>query len=102
MANIKSILKENGLEIVRHIEMKHFRLKFTKEELQKKKESTKNKLNFYDYDLEGEFNVEISEIGFNGDGGLYIVLTCTDDEHFKDGDTFEVIEYDENGKVIII
>lgn len=89
MANIKNILKENGLEIVREINMEYFRLKFTKEKL---KEMIK-KEELYDYDIRGEYNVNISEIGFNGDGGLYIVFTCTDEEHFEVGDTFEVIEY---------
>lgn len=89
MANIKNILKENGLEIVREIDKKYFRLKFTKEKL---KEMIK-KEELYDYDIRGEYNVKISEMGFNGDGGLYIVFTCTDEEHFEVGDTFEVIEY---------
>ena len=91
--NIKKILKTEGLEMVSHINMKCFRLKLTEEEKARR-------LNFkelYDYDLEGEFNVEITEIGFNQLGGLYIVLTCMDDEHFEKGDTFEVIEY-EGGK----
>lgn len=91
--NIKDVLKENGLEIVSHINMKYFRLKLTEKEITRR-------LSFkelYDYDLEGEFNVEITEMGFNGLGGLYIVFTCMDDEHFKKGDTFEVIEY-EGGK----
>lgn len=91
--NIKYILKENGLEIVSHINMKYFRLKLTEKEMARR-------LNFkelYDYNLEGEFNVEIIEMGFNESGGLYIVFTCMDDEHFEKGDTFEVIEY-EGGK----
>lgn len=87
--NIKDILKDNGYEIVAQIEMKYFRLKFTKEELEKRVKE----IELYDYDIEGEFNVEITEIGFNGNGGLYIVLTCMDNEHFEKGDTFEVIEY---------
>ena len=91
--NIKKILKENGLEIVSYINMKFFRLKLTEKEITRR-------LSFkelYDYDLEGEFNVEISEIGFNELGELYIVFTCMNDEHFEKGDTFEVIEY-EGGK----
>lgn len=89
MANIKNILKENGLEIVREIDMEYFKLKFTEEKL---KEMIKNE-HLYDYDIRGEYNVRISEMGFNGDGGLFIVFTCTAGEHFKIGDTFEVIEY---------
>ena len=91
--NIRKILMENGLEIVSHINMKYFRLKLTKKEITRR-------LNFkelYDYDLKGEFNVKISEMGFNELGGLYIVFTCMDDEYFEKGDTFEVIEY-EGGK----
>jgi len=88
--NIKDILRENGYEIVREISMKYFRLKFTEEALAEMAEEEE----LYDYDIRGEFNVGISEIGFNGHGGLYIVLTCLDDEHFEKGDTFEVIEYE--------
>lgn len=88
--NIKDILKENGYEIVREISMKYFRLKFTEEKLTEKIEEE----GLCDYDIRGEFNVEISEIGFNGYGGLYIVFTCLDNEHFEKGDTFEVIEYE--------
>lgn len=87
--NIKDTLNENGFEIVGQLNMEYFRLKYTEEEFNirmKKKE-------LYDHDLEGEFNVKISEMGFNQEGGLYIVFTCMDDEHFKEGDTFEVIEY---------
>lgn len=89
MVNIKNILKENGLEIVVEIKMEYFKLKFTEEKL---KEMIK-KEHLYDYDIRGTFNVKISEMGFNGDGGLYIIFTCTDDEHFDVGDTFELIEY---------
>lgn len=85
--NIKDILKENGYEIVGQIRMKYFRLKYTKEELERKMEIKE----LFEHDLEGEFNVKISEMGFNGDGNLYIVLTCMDDEHFEEGDTFDVI-----------
>lgn len=88
--NIKDILKENGFEIVGQLRMTYFRLKYTKEELRKRK----LKEELYEHDLEGEFNVKISEIGFNQEGGLYIVLTCMDDEHFEEGDTFDVIEYE--------
>lgn len=88
--NIKEILKDHGYEIVKQVDMKYFRLKFTGERL----ERMLNNKELYDYDLRGEFNVGISEIGFNGHGGLYIVLTCLDDEHFEKGDTFEVIEYE--------
>lgn len=91
--NIKDILKENGLEIVSQINMKYFRLKHTKENLIARMKEEE----LYDYNLQGEFNVEITEMGFNGSGGLYIVLTCMDDEYFEKGDTFEIIEY-ESGK----
>ena len=86
--NIKDILKENGFDIVAEIGMKYFRLKFTEEELAKKIEFEK----MYDFNIRGEFNLEISEIGFDGLGELYIVLTCLDDEHFKKGATFEIID----------
>lgn len=87
--NIKEILKDHGYEIVKQVDMKYFRLKFTGERL----ERMLNNKELYDYDLRGEFNVEITEMGFNDYGGLYIVLTCIDNEHFEIGDTFDVIEY---------
>ena len=92
--NIKDILKENGFEIVGQISMKYFRLKYTEENLEAKMKAKE----LYVHDLEGKFNVEITEMGFNESGGLYIVLTCMDDEHFEKGDTFEVIEYEYEGE----
>ncbi|WP_313232498.1 hypothetical protein [Tissierella praeacuta] len=87
--NIKEIFKENGYEIVTEVGMKYFRLKFTEEKL----EEMMKKKDLYDYDITGSFNVEISEVGFNGYGGLYIVLDCLGDEHFEKSECFDVIEY---------
>lgn len=87
--NLKNILKDNGYEIVREVGMKYLRIKITQDELQRRLQLKE----FYDFDLEGEFNVEVKEVGFNGYGNLYIVLDCIDDEHFKKGDCFDVIKY---------
>lgn len=90
--NIIDILKNNGYEIVKQYNMKIFRLKFTPEEIEKRKAESNN----WDYDLESCFNVEIGEVGFNGYGNLYICLDCLggDDPEFKKGDTFDVIEFE--------
>lgn len=90
--NIIDILKENGYEIVKQYDMRLFRLKFTPEEVEKKKAESNN----WGYDLESCFNVEIRGVGFNGNGNLYICLDCVggDDPEFKKGDTFDVIEYE--------
>ncbi|WP_333638167.1 hypothetical protein [Tissierella praeacuta] len=91
--NIKEILKENGYEIVTEVGMKYFRLKFTEEKLH---EMMKEK-DLYDYDITGVFDVKVAEIGFNGYGNLYIVLDSLGDEHFEEGDCFDVIG-DEGGE----
>lgn len=88
--NLKSILKEHGLEIVREISMKYLILKLTDEE-RAKREPEKE---LYNYDLAGEYYVEVAEVGFNGFGNLYIVLDSLGDEYFEKGDCFELIEYD--------
>lgn len=93
---LEDIFRENGLEILHQRKMKYFRLRFTVEEIARKRES-EIKGHVFDYDLEGSFNVELTEMGFNSDGGLWLVFTCTDDEHFEVGDTFEVIEYSRDG-----
>ena len=87
--NIIEALKDNGLEIVSHINMKYCRLRHTEEEIERRSRFK----HMYDYDLKGGHNVEITEMGFNIDGGLWIVFTCMDSEHFEKGDTFEVIEF---------
>lgn len=89
LTNIKNILKDNGLEIVSHIKMKYLRLKFIESKVLEMKENEDS----YDFDIEGEFNVVISDIGFSEEGEIYIVFTCMDDEHFEKGNTFEVIAY---------
>lgn len=89
LTNIKHILKDNGFEIVNQIKMKYFRLKFTESKVLEMKENE----NLYNFDIEGNFNVEISEIGFSEEGEIYLVFTCMDDEHFEEGDTFEIIAY---------
>ena len=90
--NIIDILKMNGYEVVKHHDMKVFRLKFTPEELERKKAQGSN----WNYDLESCFNVEVGEVGFNGNGNLYICLDCLggDDPEFEKGDTFDVIEFE--------
>jgi hypothetical protein len=85
--NIKDILKEHGYEIVSEMDMKYFALKFTEEKLH---EMMKKK-DLYNYDIAGVFDVKISEVGFNGYGNLYIVLDSIGDEHFEEGDCFDVI-----------
>lgn len=92
--NLKNILKENGYEIVTEFDMTYLKLKFTEDAL---KEKLKNR-HLYDYDVEGTFNVKIREVGFDGEGYLYIVLDCTDDEHFQRGSCFDIIVYGEEVK----
>lgn len=89
--NLINILEEHGYEIVNEIDMKYFRLKLTKKELEKRKASKAE----YGYNLESVFNVAIAGVGFKGDGGLYIVLECIggQDQYFEVGDCFDVIEY---------
>jgi len=88
--NIKDILKEHGYEIVTNIDMKFLKLKFTGEELERKQKDGI----LYDYDTTGTYNVRVAEVGFNGYGNLYIVLDSLGDEHFEEGDCFDVIEYE--------
>ncbi len=92
--NIKEILKENGYEIISEVEIKYFRLKFTEEKLK----GMMKKKDLYNYDITGSFNVKISEVGFNGYGNLYIVLDSLDNEHFEEGDCFDVIGDEGEGR----
>lgn len=90
--NIIDILKENGYEVVEQYDMRFFRLRFTPNEVKKREIESDN----WGYDLESCFNVKIGEVGFNGNGNLYIYLDCLggDDPEFKKGDIFDVIEYE--------
>lgn len=89
--NIVYILESYGFEVVRQLEYKYFKLKFNNEKLESMEADYKKGL--YDYDIYGEYDVEVKEVGFNGLGNLYIVLDSLGDEHFKKGDCFDVIEY---------
>lgn len=92
--NLKDILKEHGYEIVTHIGMRFLRIKFTEEELERRQKDN----TLYDYDITGNYDVKVAEVGFNGYGNLYIVLDSLGDEHFEEGDCFDVIEYEEEGR----
>lgn len=89
--NIIHILESNGYDVLEETGMRYFRLKFNKNELEKRLEEK----DLYNFDLESVFNIEIEEVDFNGYGNLYIVLRCTggDDPVFIVGDCFDVIEY---------
>lgn len=89
--NIIYILESNGYDVLEETDMRYFKLKFNKKELEKRLEEK----DLYNFDLESVFNVEIEEVGFNGYGNLYIELRCTggDDPVFVVGDCFDVIEY---------
>ena len=89
--NIMDILKQNGYEVITENYMKYFRLRFTED---RKREMVEKEGNIYGFDLDGEFDVVISETGFDVEGDLYVVLESTGDEHFSPADCFDVIYLD--------
>lgn len=92
--NIVDILKQDGYEIVNGANMECFALRFTEDRLEQMRSSNAK----YPFDINGEFNVMISEVGFDGDGDLYVELESIGDKYFNPGDCFDVI-YLDGGKV---
>ena len=87
--NIMDILKDHGYEVIKEQDMKVFTLRFTEAH----KADMKARGEMWDYDVDADFNIVISEVSFNEAGGLYIELMAIGDKQFDDGDLFDGIEY---------
>lgn len=91
--NIKDFLEAAGYDVMgarvtrldsgwRH----EYDIRFKLEEIERKLKEIEKNGGYYEIDLNDTFTVVVSEVGFNGWGGLYIVLDTLD------GECFDVIE----------
>lgn len=92
--NLWNILKAAGYEVVeanvttdikgnsRHL----LDVRFTPKEIRRKLAEIEQG-SVFGFDLYGTFTVIISDVGFNGEGGLYVELET------PDGECFDVIEF---------
>jgi hypothetical protein len=90
--NIRDILQAAGYELIKanilindtwhHV----LEIRFTPEEIRRKLAEIEQG-SVFGFGLYGTFTVIISDVGFNGEGGLYVVLET------PDGECFDVIEF---------
>ena len=86
--NIVQILNDHGYEVIREIEMKRFILQFTGEKKKQMLAEAAERGYIFEYDINEGIYVEITEVGFNENGNLYIDLRDS-----VSGELWDTIEY---------